>query len=75
MPLSADLLHKIQSGAQAPTSSHRPEKLLGTNCAHIELLSFTEDGVTYRVISKKSRLDNRHLETLEKEYQSARHHL
>ncbi|MBC7498010.1 hypothetical protein H7170_00015 [Candidatus Gracilibacteria bacterium] len=75
MPVSPNTLEGFQKGHILPEKAHRSEKLLGTNCALVELLSFVEDNRVIRVISKKSRLPAHYLSLVQQEYQQLKHHL
>lgn len=75
MPVSPNTLEGFQKWHILPEKAHRSEKLLWTNCALVELLSFVEDNRVIRVISKKSRLPAHYLSLVQQEYQQLKHHL
>ncbi|MBP6981731.1 hypothetical protein KBB25_03075 [Candidatus Gracilibacteria bacterium] len=70
MPIPINILESLSSGEiDEEGIATNEQKLLGTNCEKIELLTFQEEGNTYHVIVKRSRVEAQLFSKIVSEYQ------
>ncbi len=70
MPIPINILESLSSGEiDEEGIATNEQKLLGTNCEKIELLTFQEEWNTYHVIVKRSRVEAQLFSKIVSEYQ------